>query len=69
MKRVLAVLLVVMVLLGGLAVYAGIASGPAPYSGDGEPNGSGLDPTPVGPGATPGPAPNAGDGVPDGSGF
>ena len=40
--------------------------GPAPYSGDGIPDGSGMDNWLNG---GPGPAPNSGDGVPDGSGF
>jgi len=69
MKRLLAVLLVVLLVLGGLTAYAAVATGPAPNAGDGISNGSGIDPEPVGPGETPGPAPNAGDGIPDGSGF
>ena len=44
-------------------------AGPAPYAGDGEPDGSGLEPVPFGDGEATGPAPNAGDGIPDGSGF
>ena len=46
-------------------------AGPAPNSGDGVPDGSGLDnvPAPSGDGLAPGPADNSGDGVPDGSGF
>jgi hypothetical protein len=49
-------------------------SGPAPNSGDGVSDGSGMD-APSGPNgsdsdsASPGPAPNSGDGVSDGSGF
>ena len=47
-------------------------TGPAPNSGDGDPDGSGID-SPAGPngGTDPGegPAPNSGDGDPDGSGF
>ncbi|MBN1281195.1 MAG: hypothetical protein JXA00_06060 [Candidatus Thermoplasmatota archaeon] len=50
--------------------------GPAPNSGDGIPDGSGLEP-PYGPqfagnsgnGYGPGPAPNSGDGIPDGPGW
>ena len=46
--------------------------GPAPNSGDCDPDGSGLD-SPNGPNGESdggqGPAPNSGDGVPDGSGF
>lgn len=47
------------------------AHGPAPNSGDCDPDGSGFDrtdwPNEDGPGI--GPAPNSGDGDPDGSGF
>lgn len=47
-------------------------TGPAPNSGDGVSDGSGMD-TQIGPqgdsGVTEGPAPNSGDGIPDGSGF
>ena len=44
--------------------------GPAPNSGDGDPDGSGYDHLdPIGPADGMGPAPNSGDGVPDGSGF
>lgn len=46
--------------------------GPAPNSGDGVSDGSGLD-SPFYNGLpdvdSPGPAPNSGDGIPDGSGF
>jgi len=71
MRKVLALLAITMLVLGGLAVYAGIAPGPAPNAGDGTPDGSGDEmlPGPFGYGEAPGPAPNAGDGVPDGSGF
>jgi hypothetical protein len=41
--------------------------GPAPNSGDGVSDGSGMD-APFGQNADPG-APNSGDGIPDGSGF
>ena len=55
-----------------VAIAIGVASGPAPNSGDGVPDGSGLE-TQSAPqsdsGVAPGPAPNSGDGVPDGSGF
>jgi hypothetical protein len=51
---------------------AGLQPGPAPNSGDGIPDGSGMDnqfqngdPE----GESPGPAPNSGDCIPDGSGF
>jgi len=40
--------------------------GPAPNSGDGEPDGSGFE-EPFGNGL--GPAPNSGDGIPDGPGW
>ena len=49
--------------------------GPAPNSGDGVPDGSGLGDPDNGPSGAgeengqDGPAPNSGDGVPDGSGF
>jgi hypothetical protein len=70
MRRPLVLLLALVFAVGGMmAVYAGIAPGPAPNSGDGISDGSGLTPMPVGPGETPGPAPSAGDGIPDGSGF
>ena len=51
-----------------LAVYGG--PGPAPNSGDGNPDGSGFDegePGPVGDGDPLGPSPESGDGIPDGS--
>ncbi|MFC2023954.1 hypothetical protein ACFLTJ_00005 [Chloroflexota bacterium] len=50
-------------------------SGPAPNSGDGIPDGSGLEaPNGANGDIAPdsesvGPAPNSGDGIPDGSGF
>ena len=70
MRRLLVLVLALVFALGGtMAAYAGIAPGPAPNSGDGISDGSGLTPMPAGPGETPGPAPNAGDGIPDGSGF
>jgi len=58
---------IAVVMLAGpvLAAYNGYMQ-PAPYSGDGDPDGSGFDRI-VGFG--PGPAPNSGDGDPDGSGF
>jgi hypothetical protein len=50
----------------------GFFTGPAPNSGDGVPDGSGMHAT-VGPNGSsdraPGPAPNSGDGIPDGSGY
>lgn len=46
------------------------ATGPAPNSGDGVSDGSGIVAVgPNGTGVARGPAPNSGDGIPDGSGF
>jgi len=55
----------------GIAATLGTHEGPAPNSGDGIPDGSGMDdPANGNPDAnSPGPAPNSGDGIPDGSGF
>ena len=73
MKRVILALLVLLFILPGVAV----AGGPAPNSGNGISDGSGMD-TQVGPAETgqaedsagpAGPAPNSGDGVNDGSGM
>jgi hypothetical protein len=69
------VLLCVIIGIVGIAENA-IADGmgPAPNSGDGIPDGSGID-SPNGPngegliGNGPGPAPNSGDGIPDGPGW
>ena len=71
MRRLLVlVLAVVFAVSGMMAVYAGIVPGPAPNSGDGIPDGSGMDaPGPFGDGETRGPAPNSGDGIPDGPGW
>ena len=78
MKKVIAFLMVAVFIFAPLA-YAGSDSkpiGPAPNSGDGVDDGSGLeDLMPFGPQSPldlilpPGPAPNSGDGVSDGSGF
>jgi hypothetical protein len=59
-------LLVFASMICGIAAAA-ISVGPAPNSGDGVSDGSGLD-APFGQNADPG-APNSGDGIPDGSGF
>ena len=69
MRRWVALLAAVMLVLGALAVHAGV--GPAPNAGDGISDGSGLEtpPSPVGDADPLGPAPNAGDGSPDGSGL
>jgi len=73
MKSLIVITLVAMLvatMFGGLAM-AGIQEGPAPNSGDGVSDGSGMDTSPNGnPNAnSPGPAPNSGDGVSDGPGF
>ena len=72
-NRAIVVALVAMLaltILYGFAV-AGEREGPAPNSGDGVPDGSGMDdPLNGNPDAkSPGPAPNSGDGIPDGSGL
>ncbi len=68
--KVLLVLIAVIILLAtisGVAIADGVGpNGPAPNSGDGVPDGSGMDEWPNG---GRGPAPNSGDGIPDGSGF
>jgi len=70
MRRLLVLLLALVFAVGGMmAVYAGISPGPAPNSGDGVSDGSGLHPLPAGDGEARGPAPNSGDGISDGSGF
>jgi len=73
MKSLIVVALVAMfvvTMFGGLAI-AGVQEGPAPNSGDGVSDGSGMEPSPNGNPKvdSPGPAPNSGDGVSDGSGF
>jgi hypothetical protein len=72
-NRAIVVALVAMLaltILYGFAV-AGEREGPAPNSGDGIPDGSGMDDTLNGnpDSNSHGPAPNSGDGIPDGSGF
>ena len=74
MRRLLVlVLAVVFAVSGMMAVYAGIVPGPAPNSGDGNPDGPGWPeglPGPFGAdGEMRGPAPNSGDGIPDGPGW
>ena len=71
MKKI-CIVLSLLILAGMVCGIASAASnvGPAPNSGDGIPDGSGLEPpygNPDNPGI--GPAPNSGDGIPDGSGF
>ena len=73
MKSLIVAALVAMfvaTMFGGLAT-AGVQEGPAPNSCDGNPDGSGMEPSPNGNtnAESPGPAPNSGDGIPDGSGF
>jgi len=73
MKRLIVVALVAVLaatMLSGPSM-ASMQEGPAPNSGDGVPDGSGMDdPINGNPNAnSPGPAPNSGDGVSDGSGF
>jgi hypothetical protein len=70
MKRVLMVVLVGVFFLGmGTMITAYGGPGPAPNSGDGTPDGSGLEPVPGPIGAQDpfGPSEFAGDGIPDGS--
>ncbi|MFC1620715.1 hypothetical protein ACFL2G_00270 [Candidatus Omnitrophota bacterium] len=77
MKKILVLSMLMALLLVGIgsamAADSGNSPGPATNSGDGIPDGSGLD-TPNGPngsdtGKSPGPAPNSGDGIPDGPGW
>ena len=78
MKALLVIIAVITLFAATPFIAAADSSGPmgsAPNSGDGIPDGSGLD-APNGtngdPGTVPesiGPAPNSGDGIPDGSGF
>ena len=64
---VIATIIILLVASSGFAVADGVGpNGPAPNSGDGIPDGSGMDDWPNG---GRGPAPNSGDGIPDGSGF
>lgn len=61
-----------LVALSAAVIVLAVSRGPAPNSGDGIPDGSGM-PTQPAPqsdnGVSVGPAPNSGDGVPDGSGI
>ena len=77
MKKFVATVMVIMslVMCCGSVLAASGPSGPAPNSGDGVPDGSGMDgangPNGDGSGSgdgPAGPAPNSGDGVPDGRG-
>jgi hypothetical protein len=73
MKKIVSsaiLLLVVTSIFCGIVAAAEVPFGPAPNSGDGVSDGSGLPfgcPNEDSPGD--GPAPNSGDGLPDGSGF
>ncbi len=73
MKRVLALVVMMLLLLSTIvtALAANGYDGPSSNAGDGVSDGSEFDsqPGPFGEGASAGPAPNSGDGVPDGSGF
>ena len=78
MKALLVIIAVVALFVAatGIAVAdSSVPTGPAPNSGDGIPDGSGMDSQngangDLGSGDGPiGPAPNSGDGIPDGSGF
>jgi hypothetical protein len=76
-KFFVAVLLVVFTMgVAGVGLAGSDPPGPAPNSGDGIPDGSGMDgrtgpnaPDVPGSSSSPGPAPNSGDGESDGSGF
>lgn len=71
MKKIV-ILVFVTWLLVGSALPGFTVDGPAPNSGDGISDGSGMD-RQNGPnsdtGEASGPAPNSGDGIPDGSGM
>ncbi len=72
MKKLIALLTILFVMgFTNASVMAGSGpSGPAPNSGDGISDGSGMDGgANSDSGNSQGPAPNSGDGVPDGSGF
>jgi hypothetical protein len=76
MKKIVSsaiLLLVVASMLCGIVAAVKEPFGPAPSSGDCNPDGSGFDREPWANdgsfGDAVGPAPNSGDGVPDGSGF
>ncbi|NLJ37200.1 MAG: hypothetical protein GX432_00355 [Candidatus Atribacteria bacterium] len=71
MRKNLALVLIVifLVLSFGSMVFAQLGpAGPAPNSGDCNPDGSGFD-EPFGTLKGRGPAPNSGDGIPDGPGW
>jgi len=69
MKKIMVSILIVVFLMfsfGSMVIAESGPQGPAPNSGDGEPDGSGFE-EPFGNGL--GPAPNSGDGIPDGPGW
>ena len=73
MKKMISIAIIVLVfatmfcgIVAAANSFGPLLDGPAPNSGDGVSDGSGLD-NPVNPGM--GPAPNSGDGVSDGPGF
>ncbi|MEE4364222.1 MAG: hypothetical protein V2J08_09830 [Desulfotignum sp.] len=69
MKKIIA-LLTALFVLGFASGPVMARSGPAPNSGDGISDGSGMEGGPnSGNGNAPGPAPSSGDGNPDGSGM
>jgi len=66
MKKIIVLILIVAFLMFSFGSMVIAAHGPAPNSGDGDPDGSGLE-EPFGNG--PGPAPNSGDCDPNGPGW
>jgi len=68
MKKIIVLILVVVFLVFSFSGMVIAVRGPAPLSGDCNPDGSGFD-GPLGDGNGPGPAPLSGDGVPDGPGW
>ena len=73
MKKTVILACLVIGIIGIAGVSMASSEGPAPNSGDGISDGSGLEPTPNGYGVFGDgygePTPNSGDGVSDGSGW
>ncbi len=71
MKKIVGIIILVLVCSSILfgTVAASNTVGPAPNSGDCNPDGSGFESDHWQNEDSPGPAPNSGDGIPDGSGF
>jgi len=73
MKKIVLLTLLVIGMIGIAGNAMANSEGPAPNSGDGVSDGSGLEPEPNGYGVFGDgygePAPNSGDGIPDGSGW